>query len=113
MRIFTEGWLMRLYPSLGVCRWQTLTYLGIYLTFSVIYWAEGGTDPDGSHAIYPPLNYHHPDMVVGLVFGTTFIVVPTVNWLCWLYVRGWERVAERRVTAKATQRYSDLGRPMV
>lgn len=43
--------------------WMPFAYLLSYLLFSIVYWLSGGTDPEGDHYIYPPLNYDKPSEV--------------------------------------------------
>lgn len=43
--------------------WMPFAYLLTYLLFSIVYWLSGGTDPEGDHYIYPPLNYDRPSEV--------------------------------------------------
>ena len=49
-----------LHPTLfGLC----------YLIFSVVYWAVGGTDPEGHHWIYPMVDWDRPGLAVGTAVG--------------------------------------------
>ena len=67
--------------------WMGLSYLVAYLLFSIVYWLSGGTDPEGDHYIYPPLNYKHPSEAAGLVVVVVVIVVPLVHILLYVYSR--------------------------
>lgn len=67
--------------------WMPFTYLVSYLLFSIVYWIFGGTDPEGDHYIYPPLDYDHPSEAVGLVLIVVFLVLPLVHFLLYLYNR--------------------------
>ena len=67
--------------------WMGLSYLVAYLLFSIVYWLSGGTDPEGDHYIYPPLNYKHPSEAAGLVVVVVVIVVPLVHILLYVYNR--------------------------
>ena len=40
-----------------------------YLIFSVVYWAVGGTDPEGHHWIYPMVDWDRPGLAVGTAVG--------------------------------------------
>ena len=49
----------------------------IYLIFSVIYWAAGGTDPAGNPFIYPVLDWGgNPGQAAGLSVGLAVIGLP-------------------------------------
>ncbi len=67
--------------------WMGMTYLVTYLLFSIVYWVSGGTDTEGDHFIYPPLDYGHPATAAGLVLIVVFVVVPVVHTLLYLYNR--------------------------
>ena len=64
-----------------------LSYLVTYLLFSIVYWLSGGTDPEGDHYIYPPLNYKHPGEAAGLVVVVVVVVVPAVHIMLYVYNR--------------------------
>jgi hypothetical protein len=40
-----------------------------YLTFSVLYWAVGGTDPEGHHWIYPMVDWDRQALALGTDVG--------------------------------------------
>lgn len=67
--------------------WMPFLYLVLYLLFSVVYWAEGGTDPEGDPYIYEPLDYDHPGAATGLVLAVVFLVVPFVHVSLYAYTR--------------------------
>jgi hypothetical protein len=67
--------------------WMPFAYLVTYLLFSIVYWLAGGTDPEGDHYIYPPLNYEHPSDAAALVLAVVFIVLPMIHSLLYLYNR--------------------------
>lgn len=76
--------LHMIYPMIYICT---------YAIFSVIYWAEGGTNPDGHPYIYAALDYeNHPKnasvMVVLFVFAaipvSQFIVYGLYRFRTWL-----------------------------
>ena len=40
-----------------------------YLIFSLVYWAVGGTDPEGHHWIYPMVDWEKPSRALGTAMG--------------------------------------------
>ena len=68
---------------------HSIAYLLIYLTFSLIYWGVGATDPWGHHYIYEPLDYQdNPLGAVVLILALMFIVFPILQlglWRWWWY----------------------------
>ncbi|XP_072164625.1 uncharacterized protein [Diadema setosum] len=66
-------------------------YLIIYLLFTVIYWAAGGTDPFGNPYISPILDYeNYPGIAAASVVGATSAVILALavsKGLCALRVR--------------------------
>ena len=40
-----------------------------YLTFSIVYWAVGGTDPQGNHWIYPMVDWDRPALALATSAG--------------------------------------------
>jgi hypothetical protein len=67
--------------------WMPFAYLLAYLLFSLVYWAVGGTDPEGDHYIYPPLNYDKPSEAVGLILLVVGVVLPVIHLSLYLYNR--------------------------
>ena len=54
-------------------------YASIYIIFSVIYWAAGGTDLDGNPYIYGILDWNKPGVAVVYVAVSVFIGAPIVQ----------------------------------
>jgi hypothetical protein len=60
--------------------WAPLLYLLAYLSFSLLYWALGGTNAQGQHYIYPPLNYgEKPALASGAVLVTFLLLFPALT----------------------------------
>ncbi|XP_072181357.1 uncharacterized protein [Diadema setosum] len=71
---------MEIFLTLIVVRFVHVVYPGfyliIYLFFTVIYWAAGGTDQFGYPAISPNLDYeYYPGIATASVFGATLAVL--------------------------------------
>ncbi len=67
--------------------WMPFAYLLSYLLFSLLYWAAGGTDPEGDHYIYPPLNYDKPSKAVALILLVVGLVLPAIHISLYFYNR--------------------------
>lgn len=93
----------------------------VYLFFSIVYWSAGATDPDGNHYIYPPLNYHHPWQVAGLIIFIILVLLPAMQLALFAWARLFERAALRRLAKLRRHQESvddddqaaDLERPMI
>ncbi|XP_072941964.1 protein rolling stone-like isoform X2 [Epargyreus clarus] len=47
----------------------------IYLIFTLIYYAAGGTDPFGEHTIYPMIDWEYPGQTIGIVLLSALGIV--------------------------------------
>ena len=67
-------------------------FAAAYAVFTGIYFAAGGTDPNGNPYIYPVIDYgNRPGLAVGLMLVLVFVVIPIINLVMFgLYsVRFW------------------------
>jgi len=64
--------------------WTCLPFGLAYVTFNLIYWAAGGTDPFGNHFVYDVIDWgNHPgDAVVTLTIGV--VVCPVIHTFIWM-----------------------------
>ena len=63
-----------------------------YAVFTGIYFAAGGTHPNGNPYIYPVIDYgNRPGLAVGLVVAVVLVMIPIINLMIFgLYsVRFW------------------------
>ncbi|XP_072329075.1 protein rolling stone-like [Scyliorhinus torazame] len=62
----------------------TSIYYVMYIIFTVIYWAAGGTNLRGKSYIYRSLNYgEHPGQATGYIFLGTCVAIPLLQFLVW------------------------------
>lgn len=69
-----------------------MLYAAIYASFTVIYWACGGTDPYGASYIYPQTDYSGSSVSSAVTqAGMFFIGLPVCQSLifCIYYLRVW------------------------
>jgi len=63
--------------------WFALAYGISYMIFSIVYWAVGGTDPNGNPYIYPILDWDgNPGLAVGTFFAG-LVLLPLIH-LFWM-----------------------------
>ena len=55
--------------------YQPLLYLTLYLTFNVIYFILGGQTPEGTHYIYPVLDWQRPAFTIPFIVFTLILTL--------------------------------------
>lgn len=62
----------------------------VYIIFSVIYHAAGGTSRDGGESIYPLLNWNKPGVTAGICIGVLFFLLFLHIFIYGVYwIRSW------------------------
>lgn len=100
MSFFTHGFiciasLSDIFVATRPCRllhfYQPVLVVGLYVVFSVIYWAAGGRNSNGSPYIYPVTNWANPGLTVPLVMGTVLVFIPLIHAFLWVLhqLRDW------------------------
>ena len=84
-------WICAVPVRLYHCLYSVI-FAAIYLFFTGIYYAAGGTDPSGNHCIYPFLNYaHNPMPAVGIGIFCALLLMVAIHFLFFLQfiIRNW------------------------
>ncbi|KAL8610794.1 hypothetical protein ACOMHN_016777 [Nucella lapillus] len=84
----------------------TFCYMTLYITFSLLYWASGGTNHHGDSYIYSLMNYgEHPVRATAVVLMVNFVGTPLMQILLYAFfrLRCWvcELCRQRKETAPA------------
>lgn len=78
-----------------------LCFMFIYLIFTLIYWAVGGTTPDGSTAIYPIMDWENLQVTLPFVICCA-VFSPLMQMLVWGVYRGRVAARERCCSSRST-----------
>lgn len=76
-------------------------FLITYLLFTVIYWAAGGTTPEGGTAIYPIMDWDNLKVTLPFVFCTA-IFSPVMQGVVWLIYKARQELRRSCCGGKAT-----------
>ncbi|XP_041349770.1 protein rolling stone-like isoform X2 [Gigantopelta aegis] len=64
--------------------YQTMIFGVVYITFTIVYQALGGTNRHDKPYIYPQIDWNHPGTAAMFSAGSTFVAIPLIHSLLYL-----------------------------